>query len=329
MKKILIATDSWNPELNGVVTTIDNIIKEGLKTKIGVDIIHPGMFLTVGCPTYNDIRLSIFPRRKVRHMMENNYNAIHLVDEGPICFSVRNYCIKHRIPFTSSFHTNIPEYVNCRFGIPSSWFYRISWLFHRKSERVMVPTKSVISKLALHGFTNTILWTRGVDVDFFKPYEIKLPYEKPIYLFVGRISLEKNLEAFLSLELPGTKILVGPGPLINKLSKKYPDAKFLGRREGKELVDLYAGSDVFVFPSKRDVFGLSQIEALACGTPVAAFPAPGPIDILNEKVGSINKDLYKSISSAMKLCGDDCRKHAKRYSWKECADIFFSNLAWL
>lgn len=330
MRKILIATDSWRPELNGVVTTLENLVKEGIRRNIQVFILSPNLFFSVKCPFYGDIRLSVFIRDKIKNIIKyEDFNAIHLTDEGPICFNVRNYCIKNNIPFTTAFHTNIPEYANSKLGLPASWFYKISYLFHRKASATFVPTATTSNILEKYGFRNIIQWTRGVDLNIFKSYDIELPYEKPIHLFVGRISPEKNLEAFLDLKLSGSKVLVGPGPLLNYFTKKYPDAHFLGRKIGKELVDLYTGADVFVFPSKKDVFGLSQIEALACGTPVAAFPAPGPLDILNDKVGTIDNDLEYAIERSLTLSSEDCIEFSKKFTWSKCADIFFGNLRWI
>lgn len=328
--RILIVTDAWFPQVNGVVRTL-HTVKQTLEEKGDtVYTLTPDQFRTIGCPTYPEIHLALFPGAKVRRRIRQlNPNAIHIATEGPLGLAARNYCVRNKIPFTTSFHTRFPEYVKARFGMPVKWGYRFLKWFHNAGEGVMVATASLRDELQSYGFINVRDWTRGIDTALFRP-RVKNLYEfpRPVSLYVGRVAVEKNIEAFLSLKLKGSKVVVGDGPQLEELKRRYPDVHFLGVKHGEALAKHYACADVFVFPSKTDTFGLVMLEALASGIPVAAYPVPGPLDVIgNASVGALKDDLAQAVSEALEINPADCRQYALNFSWSRCAELFRGNLA--
>jgi glycosyltransferase involved in cell wall biosynthesis len=328
--RLLIVTDAWLPQVNGVVRTLEILGRDLASMGHDVRYATPEGRFTMALPTYPEIRLAVFPRRSLERMIEEfQPTAIHIATEGPLGWSARAVCIKRQIPFTTSFHTRFPEYVNARFPfISESLIYRGLKRFHAPATAMMVATTTLQQELASHGFTNMRIWSRGVDVDLFRPLPgATLPFERPVWLYVGRVAVEKNLEAFLSLELPGTKVIVGEGPAREALARKYPEAQFPGAKIGEDLVRHYAASDAFVFPSKTDTFGLVMLEALACGVPVAALPVPGPLDVIESPlVGVLDEDLEAACRRALKLSREECRAYALTRSWRACTEQFLSNL---
>lgn len=330
--KILIVSDAWLPQVNGVVrtllTTKNNL--EGMGHEI--HMITPDLFYTLPCPTYSEIRLAVNAFGKVGRLIEKfQPHSIHIATEGPLGIMARNYCVKYHYPFTTSFHTKFPEYIYARFGIPASWIYRLMRWFHSTAERVMVATASMRKELQKQGITNLAPWSRGVDVKLFRPQDKNyLDMPRPVSMYVGRVAIEKNVEAFLKLDIPGTKVIVGQGPQTAQLQQKYPTVRFVGTKQGEDLARHYAAADVFVFPSLTDTFGLVMLEALACGVPVAAYPVSGPVDIVtNSNIGCLDNDLQTAVECAMQLQNpsDDCRQHALQFSWEVCTQQFLDNLA--
>ncbi|MGC6475595.1 MAG: glycosyltransferase family 4 protein [Parvibaculales bacterium] len=329
MKRILLVTDAWAPQVNGVVRTLETIIKKLEEKGLEIKVISPDMFRTLPLPIYPEIRLSLFPYRKLVKEIESfKPDAIHISTEGPLGWSARKVCLKKGLRFTTSYHTKFPEYVNALTKLPLSWGYKIIKKFHSPSNAVMVATKTLQQDLEKHGFENIVEWTRGVDMQLFNTRQkpaLSLP--KPVAVYVGRISLEKNLEAFLELELPGTKLLVGDGPQLDYLKSKYPNAIFTGAKFGHDLAAHYRSGDIFVFPSRTDTFGLVMLEAMACGLPVAAYPVTGPLDVIRESpAGCLDENLEKAIEKALKAKKKDAVAHAKKYSWEACAERFYENL---
>ncbi len=288
------------------------------------------MFRSVPCPTYPEIRLSLFPARKIAKIIEEVLpSAIHIATEGPLGMAARRYCIRKGLPFTTAFHTRFAEYVHARTRIPVSWGYGFLKWFHGPSSSVMVATESLQKDLEERGFRNIMRWTRGIDTDLFHPQEKGLQdFPRPIFMYVGRVAVEKNIESFLKLDLPGSKVVVGDGPQRTELEKKYSEAHFLGMKTGTDLAHHYASADVFVFPSLTDTFGLVLLEALASGVPVAAYPVTGPLDVIGEApVGFLNPDLGEAARRALSLDPDFCRTYSLNYSWQKSADQFLANLA--
>jgi glycosyltransferase involved in cell wall biosynthesis len=328
--RLLVVTDAWAPQVNGVVRTLEILGRDLAAMGHEVDYATPEGRFTMALPTYPEIRLAVFPRRSLERMIDEfQPTAIHIATEGPLGWSARAICLKRKIPFTTSFHTRFPEYVNARFPfISESLVYRGLRRFHGPATAMMVATQTLKNEMESHGFTNLRIWSRGVDVDVFRPIPgATLPFERPIWLYVGRVAVEKNLEAFLALDLPGTKVIVGEGPAREGLAQKYPEAQFLGAKIGDELVRHYSASDVFVFPSKTDTFGLVMLEALACGVPVAALPVPGPLDVIDsDLVGVLDNDLAAACRGALNLSRDACRAYAVTRSWRACTEQFLSNL---
>lgn len=330
--RILIITDAWKPQVNGVVRTLDTVTQELRGLGHTVDVIGPDRFRTLPCPTYPDISLSVLPRRSLVRMIEAfKPDALHIATEGPLGMAARGWAKRRGLPFTTAFHTRFAEYVKARTGFPLWPIYAWMRRFHGAGQGIMVATQSLRDELAARGFNNIRPWSRGVDLDLFKPYPKTefgdLP--KPIFIYVGRVAVEKNIKAFLDLDLPGSKVVVGGGPQLAMLQREYPLVTFTGPRHGEALARAYASADVFVFPSLTDTFGLVILEALACGTPVAAFPVTGPKDVLANatgKIGLAHNDL--KIAALEALNGDRvaCRVHAERYSWRACAEVFLSHL---
>jgi glycosyltransferase involved in cell wall biosynthesis len=328
--RLLIVTDAWAPQVNGVVRTLEILGRDLAALGHEVHYATPEGRFTLALPTYPEIRLAVFPRRSLERMIaEFQPTAIHIATEGPLGWSARGICIRQKIPFTTSFHTRFPEYVNARLPFVSEKLvYRWLRRFHGPATAMMVATDTLAHELEAHGFNNVRIWSRGVDVELFRPLgDARLPFEGPIWLYVGRVAVEKNIEAFLALDLPGTKVIVGDGPSRTSLEKKYPAAQFVGAKTGEDLVRHYSASDVFVFPSKTDTFGLVVLEALACGVPVAAFPVPGPLDVIGKApVGVLDDDLGAACRRALTIPAEACRAFALTRSWRACTQQFLSNL---
>lgn len=328
---IAIVTDAWLPQMNGVVRTLVKTRQILEEWGHEVTVISPDQFLSVPCPTYPEIRLAITPPAAISRKLERLLpDAVHIATEGPLGLAARRHCLASGVPFTTAYHTQFPEYVARRTGLPARWFWRyISW-FHKPAERIMVATASIRSLLRQQGLERLHHWGRGVDLACFSP-DAPPPQEfadlpRPIQLFVGRVAVEKNLEAFLGGKYPGTRVVVGDGPARAVLERAYPDALFLGKRTGRELAGCYAGADVFVFPSRTDTFGLVMIEALACGTPVAAFPVAGPIDIVTDNVGALSDDLDRAIAAALYSARARCAEYGAQFSWELAARQFACGL---
>jgi len=329
--KVMIVTDAWIPQVNGVVRTLEVLGRELELLGHEVRYVTPQGRFTVPLPTYSEIRLALFAQRTLENEIRAFApDAIHIATEGTLGIGARKICIQYDIPFTTSFHTRFPEYVTARFPfIREEAVYRFLRWFHGPATAMMVATPTLQHEMEGRGFKNLKIWSRGVDTAQFRPMpDHHLPYPRPIWLYVGRIAVEKNIEAFLKLDLPGTKVLVGDGPAKATLTRAYPEAKFLGPRTGEALVETYAGSDVFVFPSRTDTFGLVMLEALACGTPVAAYPVQGPLDVVGDSgAGVLDQDLAKACREALQISRDDARAFAMRRSWRSCTEQFLSNIA--
>lgn len=324
--RIALVTDTWYPQINGVVTTLATVAKKANERGHELEVIHPGEFKSIPCPTYPEIRLALFSGKQIKEKL-TYANAIHIANEGPLGLAARNICVKNKWPYTTSFHTRLSEYTNERFPLFPVWLgYQYMRWFHRHSDKVLVPSKDMVSLLKRYKFSNLVRWTRGVDSELFRPRKVDHNFKLPVYLYVGRISVEKNLDAFLSLNLPGTKLVVGDGPYLTKLKSKYKDVVFTGYKQGEELAEYFSLADVFVFPSKSDTYGLVQLEALASGTPVAAYPVTGPIDVVTSETGYLSNNLKEAIFEALKKDRKKCREYALRQSWDDCVDTFLNNL---
>jgi len=328
--KIALVSDAWAPQVNGVVRTLTELMHELTRRQYTVTRITPDLFRTLPCPTYPEIRLALRPCRRVAELIETaRPDAIHITTEGPLGFAARRYCLRHGYGFTTAFHTRFPEYVAARFSVPPSWSYALMRRFHAPSKGVMVATDTVRRELAARGFGNLRRWSRGVDAALYDPAlrDDFLGLPRPIFLSVGRVAIEKNFSAFLALDLPGSKVVIGDGPMLEELQRRYPEAHFLGKREGRELARLYASADVFVFPSRTDTFGLVLLEALASGLPVAAYPVPGPLDVIGSSgAGILDEDLRRAALAALEISREHCREHALRYTWSASTDQFVANL---
>ena len=329
--KILIVTDAWYPQVNGVCRTLKNLGDELKKIGHQVEYIEPNQFFTVPMPKYNEIKLSLNVWPRVGKLISKaDADIIHIATEGPIGIFAKRYCVKNKLKFTTSYHTQFDKYLKLYYPyLPIKLAQKFLKGFHSKAEKILVTTQSMKDELQEIGFDKDkmVVWTRGANHGAFqKPKKINLEYKRPIYLYVGRVSIEKNIRAFLDLDLEGTKLIVGKGPDLDKLQKEYPEAKFKGERTNGELASYFASSDVFVFPSKTDTFGIVIIEALKCGLPVAAYPVAGPKDIFNgTNIGSLNNDLKKAALEALKSDRSACIEHAKKYTWENCAKIFLNS----
>lgn len=327
--KVMIVTDAWQPQVNGVVRTLTTTKRELEAMGHEVDLLTPLEFRTLPCPTYPDIRLSILPGKAVeKRIREYAPHALHIATEGPLGLSARRHAMRNGLPFTTAYHTRFPEYVQARFGIPLTWTYRFLRWFHGPSRTVMAPTRVVKDDLEKFGFDNVAIWSRGVDLDIFRLQECKhLDSRPPIFLYVGRVAVEKNIEAFLELDLPGSKWVAGDGPALAGLRAKYPEVNYLGVLDQKALAEVYASADVFVFPSKTDTFGLVLLEAMACGLPVAAYPVTGPLDVLGDSnAGVMHEDLRTACLAALDIDRKAARAHAEKFSWRAATEQFVSHL---
>ena len=326
--RILVATDAWHPQVNGVVRTLTMMAEAAKAFGVDVSFLNPQSFRTFAMPSYRDLRVALpYPWKIAQLIAEARPDSIHIATEGPIGLLVRRHCRQLGLPFTTSFHTRFPEYISARLPIPESWIWAALRAFHRPSQAVMAATPALASELRARGFRNVVLWPRGVDATHFHPRPVDLGLPRPVFLCVGRVAVEKNLEAFLDLDLPGTKVIVGDGPARAALAQKYTQAVFLGARQGEALAQAYAAADVFVFPSKTDTFGLVLLEALASGLPVAAFPVTGPRDVIGSApVGALNDDLRAACLSALIISPQACLEFAARHTWKASARAFVDNI---
>ncbi len=327
--RIMIITDAWEPQVNGVVRTLKQTRAELIAMGHQVDIVTPQEFKTIPCPTYPDISLSLFPGKKLAERIKAFApDAMHIATEGPLGLAARAYGVRNHLPFSTAYHTRFPEYVQARTQIPVGITYRFLRWFHKPSMAVMAPTIVVKNDLEKYGFTNVVLWSRGVDLNIFKMQPSKiLNSAHPIYLYVGRVAIEKNINAFLEINLPGSKWIVGDGPALASIKQKYPEINYLGVLDQFELAKVYAAADVFVFPSKTDTFGLVLLEAMACGLPVAAYPVTGPIDVLGKSnAGVMHEDLREACLLALKIPREQAREHAEKFSWRTATEQFASHL---
>lgn len=332
--RILLATDAWEPQVNGVVRTLARTIAECRAMGHEVEVISPDQFKTIPMPTYPEIRWALNAYEDIQERFKAfEPEAIHIATEGAVGLAARRICLEWKLPFTTSYHTRFPEYVSARLPVPTAVGYAFMRWFHNPSGRIMVATESFRQELEKRGFRNLSPWSRGVDTDLFRPRsEDEVPealrnLPRPIWLNVGRVAVEKNLEAFLGLDLPGSKVVVGDGPSRDALQAKFPDAHFAGARFGEDLAQHFAAADVFVFPSLTDTFGLVILEAMATGSPVAAFPAPGPIDLIpGSGAGVCSDDLREACLEALKIDRVAARAYAEKFSWRACTEEFVRNL---
>lgn len=327
--RIAIVSDAGAPQVNGVVNTLratQNMLRQAGH---GVLMVTPAGMRSFACPTYPEIRLAYKPYEAVALALRNFApHCIHIATEGPLGLAARRYCIKRGLSFTSAYHTRFPEYLAARRILPKALTYRLLRWFHGPSKAVMVPTAGIKQALEQQGFDNVALWGRGVDTAHFMPkVSDQASIVRPLFLYVGRVAVEKNIVAFLQLDLPGTKWVIGDGPLREELERRYPEVHFLGSKKHTELADYYSCADVFVFPSKTDTFGLVLAEAMACGVPVAAFPVEGPVDVvLNGQSGILSNDLRQACLDALKLDRKQVRQHALAYSWETATEQFLQHL---
>jgi glycosyltransferase involved in cell wall biosynthesis len=330
--RIALASDAWTPQVNGVVTTLRATTGHLGARGHDVRIIHPQELACLPCPSYPEIRLAAWPGPYVaRELKAFRPHAIHIATEGPLGMAVRRYCRARAVPFTTSYHTRYPEYLQARWPIPAAVTY--AWLrrFHGAAARTFISSQTLDAQLAARGFKNLHLWRRGVDLHRFRPgpgHPLLARLPRPLLMCVGRLAVEKNLDAFLQLPVAGTQLMIGDGPRRAELAARYPRAVFLGYRMGEELAQLLAGADALVFPSLTDTFGLAMIEALACGVPVAAFPVPGPLDVIEPGVtGVLDADLAVAIAGALRLDRQVCAERARRFSWDAATAQFLAGLA--
>ncbi len=327
--RVLIATDAWPPQVNGVVRTLTSLARSAARLGVEIEFLSPDGFPTVPVPTYPGLRLAVPSRRRIAQRIEHaKPDAVHIATEGPIGYAVRAYCRRHDRPFTTSYTTRFPEYIAARAPIPAGIIYAALRRFHGAAAVTMVATPSLMRELDERGFANLGMWTRGVDTDLFRPdRSIDTGLPRPIFISVGRVAVEKNLESFLSLDLPGSKVVIGKGPMEDELKRRFPATKFLGQLENGTLAAHLAAADVFVFPSRTDTFGVVQLEALASGVPVAAFPVTGPKDVIgNHPVGVLNEDLRAACLAALQISRDACRRFALSRSWENSARQFIGHV---
>src|ERR1700676_251524 len=330
MMRILIATDAWHPQVNGVVRTLTSLARSASAFGAEINFLTPDGFASLGVPTYPGLRVALPNRREIASRIDAAApDAIHIATEGPVCWAVRAYCRRRKLAFTTSYTTRFPEYVAVRTMIPAGVGYAVLRHFHAASSMIMVATDSLRQELSARGFRRLGCWTRAVDTDLFRPdppAELDLP--RPIFMTMGRVAVEKNLEAFLALDLPGSKVVIGDGPQKAELAQRYPKVGFLGEKTGQDLTSHLAAADVFVFPSLTDTFGVVQLEALACGTPVAAFPVTGPLDVIaDHPVGALDTDLHSACIRALSMSREACRSFALERSWENSARELIGNLS--
>ena len=327
--RILIATDAWTPQINGVVITLQNTIRGLESAGHTVHTIGPDRFASIACPTYPEIRLALGPARGIAAIFEGFApDAVHIATEGPIGIAMRKLCLRHAFPFTTAYHTRFPEYVHARTRLPTALTY--AWLrrFHSAAKAVMVATAGVHDELARRGFANLVRWSRGVDTTLFRPGPpLRNDWTRPVFMYVGRVAVEKNIDAFLALDLPGTKVVVGDGPERESLARRHPATVFTGAKVGEELAAHFRSADAFVFPSRTDTFGLVMLEAIACGTPVAALRVAGPLDVVrHQESGVLDDDLRSAALAALSLDREAVRRHAAAFSWDDATAQFLAHL---
>lgn len=328
--RIALVTDAWHPQTSGVVTTLERMTL-GLTAR-GHDllVLHPGLFRSLPCPTYPEIRLAVLPGRRLARMLDDfDPDAVHIPAEGPLGLAGRGWCLRRGRPFTTAFMTRFPDYVRLRTGLPPAVTYRLLRWFHGPAARTMVSTPTLKSELEGLGFANLAFWGRGVDTELFAPRpKDRIAAPRPLTMYMGRVAVEKNIEAFLDLDLPGSKAVIGDGPALDRLKARYPGVRFLGRKTGLDLAEHLAAADVFVFPSRTDTFGIVLIEAMACGVPVAAYPVMGPVDVVRNGVtGILDPDLGRAVRQALELDPAACRDYALDFSWEKSVQQFETNLA--
>jgi glycosyltransferase involved in cell wall biosynthesis len=327
--RVLVATDAWHPQVNGVVRTLASLAESARKLGAEIVFLTPEGFPSVAMPTYPGLRCALPTRREIAQRIEQaRPNAIHIATEGPIGHMVRGYCIRYGLPFTTSYTTRFPEYISARVPVlPEAWSYAVLRRFHAPATVTMVSTHSLMAELSERGFGHLGLWTRGVDTELFRPERaLALGLPRPVFISVGRVAVEKNLEAFLGLDLPGSKVVVGDGPQLDELRRRFRGAVFLGHLEGEALAARLAAADVFVFPSRTDTFGIVQLEALACGVPVAAYPVTGPRDVVGgHAVGVLDGDLRRACLEALAVSRDACRAYALQHTWEMSARQFLGH----
>ena len=330
--KIALVTDAWHPQVNGVVRTLETVIGELRQRGHEVDVTSPDQFPSMPAPSYPEIRLAFTGMRALATRLERFApDTIHIATEGPLGWAARHYCLRGKLPFSTAYHTQFPDYVARRTGMPASLFWPMIRRFHAPAVRTMVATGTIRAELTAQGIGPLHHWSRGVDVGTFHPDhappDLFFPLPRPIQLYVGRIAVEKNIEAFLSNTHPGSKVVVGCGPALERLQAQFPQAYFVGKQSGHALAACYAGADVFVFPSRTDTFGLVMIESLACGTPVAAYPVPGPLDVLQPQSGAMAERLEDAIAQALRLDRRRCHALGRAFTWAASADQFLDGLA--
>lgn len=327
--RILLATDAWSPQVNGVVRTWQQTIRELEAMEHRVDIVHPLLGRTISAPRYKEIRLSLAPWRIVGPAFERGFDAVHVATEGPIGFETRRRCERLGIPYTTSYHTQFPEYLNRYFALPVGITWRFMRWFHGGSHATLAPTEQVTKQLQAHGVSRAVTWCRGVDTSQFRPLDADLfaDLPRPVHLYAGRVAREKNIEAFMAARLPGSKVVVGDGPERARLARMHPEVRFAGYRFGEDLVAHYASADVFVFPSRTDTFGVVMLEANACGLPIAAYPVTGPVDVVREGVnGALDEDLVQACARAVEIPRDRCVAHARTLGWRRVAEVLLTHL---
>lgn len=326
--RILVATDAWRPQVNGVVRTYERLGEEAGQLGAEINFLTPAEFYTVPAPTYPEIRLAMPGFARVRRRFsEVRPDAVHIATEGPVGWMARSHCLAQRIPFTTSFHTRFPEYLRPRFGFPESWTYSIMRAFHNAGCGMMVATPSLSAELSGRGFDRILPWTRGVDTELFRPRDTRHFGDGPVFITVGRVAVEKNIHAFLELDLPGRKVVVGDGPQRTELQARYPNVLFTGKMTGEALAECYASADVFVMPSLTETFGIVQLEAMASGLPVAAFPVTGPVDLVKSGLtGVLSHDLAGAAREALRLDRATIREAALDYSWESATRLFLNNI---
>ena len=317
--KILIVTDAWEPQVNGVVRTLKMTRRELERLGHTVDIVSPQGFRSIPCPTYPEISLAITRQRELARRIDSFApDCLHIATEGPLGWLARRIALRRQWPFTTAYHSRFPEYVEARFRLPVRWTYALLRRFHNAARATLAPTPAIVGDLKARGFHGARLWSRGVDLDTFnhRGERMERPNDRPVFLYVGRIAVEKQVDAFLRLDLPGEKWVAGEGPERKRLQARYPSARWLGVLSGEALARLYRTADVMVFPSVTDTFGLVMVESMACGTPVAAFPVAGPIDVIGRSNGGVmHGDLREACLQALKLPREAVRSRAEEFSW--------------
>jgi len=328
--KIALVTDAWSPQVNGVVTTLVELVERLRHDGHVIEVLHPGQFRHWPCPGYRGVDLAVLPAHQLRRRLDRfQPDAIHIVTEGPLGWAARAYCLARELAFTTAFHTKFPEIVHAAVGLPVDWGYALLKRFHAPSSCVMVPTRSVLEMLQARGFRRLRAWTHGVDTELFpfhaqaQPLDLGAEVKRPVALFAGRVSYEKNIDAFLRMPFDGTKVVCGTGPVETKLRREHPEVHWLGLQPHKQLARIYGAADVLVFTSRADTFGLVMVEAMACGTPVAALPADGPLEVLGEGGGgAMHEDLAVAVSAALQVPRAAARRRALDFSWATAARLF-------